>query len=96
MWAQLGGLFAVATPARAREATRELPTVDDDGATLDLAARLAPAACSSDLLLRELPRAADPDHFCELLLASAFTREGRTEPRLRNCMSFPCWSGSPP
>lgn len=85
----LRALLERAKPAQARKAVRELVTLADDGEALDLAVRFARIAdYSSELLLRLWPTAADPDGFCEALLAPAFRREGRTELRLRRTASL--------
>ncbi|MEU9366116.1 leucine-rich repeat domain-containing protein [Streptomyces avermitilis] len=83
------GLVGTASPARARKAIRELVPLSDGGEALELAVRFARTAdYSSDMLLRLWPLAADPDGFCAALLAPAFTREGRTELRLRRTTSL--------
>lgn len=86
---ELRGLLATASPVRARKAVRELITVLDDGQALELAARFAAKVnYSSELLLRQWQLVADPDGFCEVLLAPAFARETRTELRVRRVASL--------
>ncbi|WP_369394434.1 hypothetical protein AB5J72_48075 [Streptomyces sp. CG1] len=92
--AQLAGLrelLDIASPVQARKALRELVVISDDGEALELelAARFGRIVnCSSEQLIRLWAQAADPDGFCAALLAPAFTREGRTELRLRRMSSL--------
>ena len=71
------------TEDQAGKAIRELVTIADGGAALDLAVRFQQTAkYPSELLRRLWKSAADPDAFCAALLAPAFSAEGRSELRL--------------